>query len=145
KLCPSHTVVLFAYPDESGEGQQAALTINSLSFQAGHKTTEPLAINHTGVHFAVVPALTGKPLTINRINFYAARPMAEPLVLSRAQLHSGLPTTDPMTMNCAQLQTGYRTRSPVPVNSMQLQTASRTRDPLLINHPGLHFAVVTSE
>jgi len=145
KLCPSHTVVLFAYPDESGEGQQAALTINSLSFQAGHKTTEPLAINHTGVHFAVVPALTGKPLTINRINFYAARPMAEPLVLSRAQLHSGLPTTDPMTMNSAQLQTGYRTRSPVPVNSMQLQTASRTREPLLINHPGLHFAVVTSE
>lgn len=132
-------------PVESGEGQQAALTINSLSFQAGHKTTEPLAINHTGVHFAVVPALTGKPLTINRINFYAARPMAEPLVLSRAQLHSGLPTTDPMTMNSAQLQTGYRTRSPVPVNSMQLQTASRTREPLLINHPGLHFAVVTSE
>ncbi|KEL22337.1 tail domain protein [Escherichia coli 3-373-03_S4_C3] len=50
-----------------------------------------------------------------------------------------------MTMNSAQLQTGYRTRSPVPVNSMQLQTASRPREPLLINHPGLHFAVVTSE
>lgn len=147
KLCPSHTVVLFAYPDEPGEGQHTthALTINSLSFQTGHKTTEPLVINHTGVHFAVVPALTGNPLIINRMNLYAARPMTEPLALSRAHLHSGQPTTDPMTITSAQMQMGYRTHSPVPVNSMQLQTVSRSSEPLMINHPGLHFAVVLSE
>ena len=48
-------------------------------------------------------------------------------------------------MNSLFVRVIYRTRSPVPVNSMQLQTANRTREPLLINHPGLHFAVVTSE
>ncbi|EFI3629236.1 YmfQ family protein [Escherichia coli] len=147
KLCPSHTVVLFAYPDESGEGQQTShpLTINSAGFQAGHRMAEPLVINQAGMHFVVVPALAGKPLTINQMKLYAACPTAEPLTLSRAQLHSGQPSTDPMTMNSAQMQTGYRTRSPVPVNSMQLQTVSRTSEPLMINHPGLHFAVVMSE
>lgn len=136
----------FFYTDGNDEAVSGPpLSVNRIQIQAGYKPEEPLTVNCAGLHFALVPALTGKPLTINRINFYAARPTAEPLVLSRAQLHSGLPTTDPMTMNSAQLQTGYRTRSPVPVNSMQLQTASRTRDPLLINHPGLHFAVVTSE
>ncbi|ELD0487444.1 prophage tail fiber N-terminal domain-containing protein [Escherichia coli] len=130
---------------QSGCKTGEPLPINCIQIQAGYEAKEPLAVNCAGLHFAVMPMPTGKPLVVNQMKLYAAHPAVEPLRLSRTQLNSGHTTTEPMAINHALVQSGYRTYTPALINRLQLQAASRTNAPLMINHPGLHFAVVTSD
>ena len=142
-LKPAFTDCYFTYEITSQPEPVSPLTINRIQFQSVCHADAPLLINNAGMHFAVIPVLKGKPLTINNTQLQAGNLSQEPLLINRMQLLSERRTIEPLTVNTVQWQSGRQTTEPMTINKIHLQTANNSSTPLVVNHNGLHFAVIT--
>lgn len=143
-LKPAFTDCYFTYDITSQSEPVSPLTINRIQIQSVCHADEPLLINNTGMHFAVIPVLKGKPLTINNTQLQAGNLCKEePLLINRMQLLLERRTIEPLTVNTIQWQSGRQTTEPMAINKIHLQTANNSSTPLVVNHNGLHYAVIT--